>query len=180
MLMKTPPRSAGRWTEAEISDICDRRDKESASIIAETYGVTRNAIIGIWHRARASGALPLVVRSPQQNGGDSKRIPKICAEPKPRAVDKIIKAPDGPATTAVQIARKKFAPRRYAEINCDPVSLREAKECDCRYWIGKGDDGLALFCGAKVEVGTSWCAGHAKVVFAKPNEIPEYLRRAAS
>jgi transposase-like protein len=42
------------WTREQIASIVARRGKHSASKIAADYGVTRDAIIGVWNRARAN------------------------------------------------------------------------------------------------------------------------------
>jgi len=62
------------------------------------------------------------------------------------------------------VARKMML-RRPAQIICEPVGLMDARTWHCRYHIGGGADGLAIFCGAFVVPGTSWCAGHSSVVY---------------
>ena len=42
------------------------------------------------------------------------------------------------------------------------VPFLEAKFGECRDVVGRGPDGLALYCGKPAKPGTSWCPKHAR------------------
>jgi hypothetical protein len=45
------------------------------------------------------------------------------------------------------------------------IPIFDLEEHHCRYVTGKGDLGLATFCGHQIAYGTSWCPFHCSVVF---------------
>jgi hypothetical protein len=159
------------WTEQDRDAIVALYGVESASVIGARYRISRNAVVGIWHRARQSGRLMGrdVSKISRENATKAKVVkPQSPRKPRPEA---------GPAPAIKLIAEARAA--RETEIVCEPVGLLDAKDCHCRYQIGKGRDELSLFCGAQVEAATSWCAGHARIVFQPMSKAPVSIRRAA-
>lgn len=157
-----------QWTGDLIETIVSLRNKESASVIAARYGVTRHAIIGLWWRYRQKHGV-----EPMKAGTrSSKAAPKT-----EKAV--VLRTPREPKKVVRPVTKQAaLIAARPSEIVCEPICFMDAKPHHCRFVIGKCSDGLALFCGSAVEADRSWCPGHARIVFA-PTRLTEDLKEVA-
>jgi hypothetical protein len=170
MLMKVENNKInGRWTDEFRRAVCDKYGAGSTAEVAKMLGLTKGVVTGIWDRGFEAGIIVRVARTNKQTGADSGRAVKVLKAKCPDA------PPPKPKTRAQSEAEKRRA-RLAAQIVCEPVGLMDAKEHHCRHVIGRGDDGLALFCGARKEAGLSWCAGHAAIVFEAPANLPPSLQ----
>jgi hypothetical protein len=185
MLMRTGNvKLTTRWPEEWIEEIRPLYGVESASVVAERYGVSRNAIIGVWNRAREAGILEPIDWGKRTKPKGVERKPRQ-RKPRPEAAERPKNAPpkeiplSGQAPVLIR-GRAHPGKRAHAQIHCEPVGLLDAKIDHCRYIIGNGAGGLATFCGAHVEAGRSWCPGHARIVFSPLEDQPKSIRKALS
>lgn len=109
----------------------------SSSVIADAMHRTRSAVSGKISR--------LKLKRPEGQSPMTKAITK--QPPK--------------AEASVALARK-LAP--IEAVNSKPVPFLQAKRFHCRAVLNeRGEDGLAMFCGAKKRPGSSWCPKHHRL-----------------
>lgn len=53
-----------------------------------------------------------------------------------------------------------------ADVVYEPVPFLEATSTTCKFIVGKGNDGLATYCGCPASRGESWCRSHRSIVFS--------------
>lgn len=135
-----------------------------ARVLWEEFGLrkTRNAVIGVLNRSGARqkrpprAPAPVLARGrklPSAVNADGCRIPlQISEKPKQSRVSNnhIGGRALRPAPVAAPIASEAVTP-------ANSVGLMEARFGQCRAVVGRGSDALALFCGAPVKTGSSWC-----------------------
>jgi hypothetical protein len=141
-----PPPSSQFWTDkadarltACVAEGMSR--SQAAAAINEQFGTsyTRSAVSGRMDRLGLKAKLSGLPKKKQPWGFHSNRIPQR----RPADLRKLAPAPK---------------PRAIA---VDPVPLVKLKDCHCRAVVEeRGDDGLAVFCGAERVDGSSYCAAH--------------------
>ncbi|WP_375791213.1 GcrA family cell cycle regulator [Bradyrhizobium sp. vgs-9] len=113
----------------------------SSSVIAEAMRRTRSAVSGKISRLKLKRPEG---RSPMR---------KVSTKQPPKAEASVVLAPK-PA--------RKLAP--IEAVNGKPVPFLQAKRFHCRAVLDeRGEDGLAMFCGAKMRPGSSWCPKHHRL-----------------
>lgn len=163
---------ARRWTKDESAEI-ERlflKDGETATQIARRYpGSTRNAILGVLHRAGALGLGRAQMQS-QPRASTTRR--KANPKPAPRPA---LEAPvEGPvqylapvlieSVSTSAFGRNPGERRQGASIPIRPVGATAAPILQlgrdrCRFPVGEPEPGHdRLFCGAVVEAGSSYCS----------------------
>ncbi|MBR0867788.1 hypothetical protein JQ640_40245 [Bradyrhizobium diazoefficiens] len=111
----------------------------SSSVIADAMHRTRSAVSG--------KILRLKLKRPE---GQSP-MTKASAKQPPKAKASVVVLAPKP--------ERKLAPVEAA--NGKPVPFLQAKSFHCRAVLDeRGEDGLAMFCGAKNRPGSSWCPKH--------------------
>jgi hypothetical protein len=124
------------WDAKEEETLRQLWPSASASVIARALHRTRSAICGKIARMKLHRRAMAVSRSPR----------KKPAEPKP----------------ARKRATIKLAPINLTSTK--PVPFLKAKSFHCRAVLDeRGEDGLALFCGARKVSGSPWCARHHRL-----------------
>lgn len=115
----------------------------SAAVIATALHKTRSAVCGKISRLKLRSAdrmASVIAKQPKQ-----KKAPP--------------EAPKAPPMQHEPIT--KFAP---VESAAKPVPFLQVKSFHCRAVLDeRGEDGLAMFCGAKKLKGSSWCAKHHRL-----------------
>jgi GcrA cell cycle regulator len=136
-----------KWTEERIELLKQLTvEGRSASIIAALLGVTRNAVIGKWHRLRLS-----LNRPPRPRPSRPPRVPRAPA---------VIRKP--------QIAYITSLPFESPE---NPLTLFELEPHHCRWPVGL-EGGPHLFCGNTVADGRSYCGRHCKMAHTdRPSRV---------
>ena len=123
----------------------------SASQIAATFkGVSRNAVIGVYHRFGKEhlADMPLRGRSPINKAASDKRKRAGLRWAPPRD--------SAPAVSPVPRPEPRFEPNEY-HLAGKPLMMLKAKECRFSVNNAEGDE-LHLFCGRPAE--RSYCAHH--------------------
>ncbi|HEY1896908.1 MAG TPA: GcrA family cell cycle regulator [Terracidiphilus sp.] len=136
----SPIPGSSTWTEAQDEYLREHYGQDlSARQIGNELCLSRNAVIG---RARRLGIE--VVPRPR-----NPERPRRRASPKrgvPRPAD-----PQPPRATEMSAELFPIVSR--------PVSLLQAQDHHCRAIVGERD-GIALYCGADKQSGSSFCPGH--------------------
>ncbi|CUA90193.1 Uncharacterized protein Ga0061061_111108 [Chelatococcus sambhunathii] len=149
--------------------------RESARTVGERYGLSRNAVIGLWHRhvpAELRGTAP-------RSHAEPRRAPRAAraaaARPEPRSLSE-------PAAAARIVDRRGSAPVALPPLPVpadEPapeggVGIAGLELRHCRYSVGTGPDGRLRFCGASrlrrpgvFSDGCSpYCAEHTRLSYA--------------
>ena len=132
------------WNEMDISTLrlmwvagC------SAAVIATALHRTRSAVCGKINRLKLNSADrtgSIIAKEPKQ-----KKAPSVAPKASPMQHEPIT----------------KFSP---VESAAKPVPFLEVKSFHCRAVLDqRGEDGLAMFCGAKKLKGSSWCPKHHRL-----------------
>lgn len=139
------------------------------SAIAQKLGVSRNAVIGKYHRVQADEAGAKANDGPRKAGKPAASVrdfkPRDQAGPRVALEEQRRKRPDYFANLE---AGSRLDLSRYRCEESEPVRLMELRTRQCRFpledWQTKA--GLwTLFCGAATETETgSWCPAHARLV----------------
>jgi GcrA cell cycle regulator len=141
------------WTEDRIRRICDlfARGWSAGRISDEIGGTSRSAVIGKLHRLGLTRRGNPRMAAIRKKSGPPKSKP---SSPPPMPVARISPPPVQPGiATAIAV-----------EITATRVGLLAAAPDQCR-WPAADDGSATLVCGAAVRAG-SWCAAHARRVFA--------------
>lgn len=147
-------------------------DDKTGKEIAAEMGMSRNAVLGLIYRLRASGAIPIrdkdkdaVRKAPDGR----KRSPRRRPAPKPKVERKPSrprKLAPLPATELTELAWS--APNPHAK-RLDALTF-----ADCRF-ITSGVGLTALFCGRVKERG-AYCAEHGAICYVDPKTRPRRNR----
>jgi hypothetical protein len=149
--------------------------------IAADMDVSKSAILGQIHRngvgaeARKAAQLVREEKAKLAKSHDGKtRYNKTSTRPARAA-----KAPTpikqsaltGGLALSPRAAHMPYEPRAPLPLVCEPVGLMDLRENNCHWVIdGRGEDGLALYCGASTAVGRSWCSAHHRIVYETVSE----------
>lgn len=137
------------WNPGRVQDLMARwHDGETSGFIARAYSVTRNTVMGKIHRLRASGTLKDGLRKPP------KAAPRLKHKPYSFRRKKAPLLPPKPVAAPSPIE--------------GGVSIMQLEGHHCRAVTGRGDEGLARYCGdQKTEwafrdrlIRSSYCAFH--------------------
>ena len=134
LLRKVFGKFVENWKKEQIDQLVDLWSKGLTSgEIGSVVGKTRNAVIGKAHRMKLA---------PRRPGNQYSN--KIGAERQPTRV------PSKDANNDNEM-RKVIPPKFFAApkplTGTDPISIMELGPRTCRSIVGKGDDGLATYCG---------------------------------
>lgn len=158
------------WTDDQTETLRQRwSEGATASQIATEISTTarpvsRNAVIGKAHRMDFDGR-------PRSKPG-----PKPTPKSRPSVERRLTKRPRRPTTAADSPSRDRpSAPAKAQEPAettvscCDIVShsieITDLKHDSCRWIEGSPSD--ALYCGAVSEPQSAYCAGHARMAYAR-------------
>lgn len=155
------------WSAEQKKEIVAAYGAESALVLAKRFGATRNAIIGVWHRARAAGLLTEPAMSRPEMAARACRAAKAnraSASPivavSPRLNRDRSPVPQPPVNIGLALA----VPRPTE--TAIPLLSPQLTTDHCRYslWADAEPPEQKLYCGAEVVFGTSWCpACHDRV-----------------
>jgi len=159
------------WTDERV-DLLRKlwTDGLSASQIAAelSNGITRNAVIGKVHRLGLSGRVkanaPVVARPRVQQAAAAPRAAKP-APPRPMTAVR--------GNTVMVIEAQTFeaaapAPRPMEEVVIpisERVTIMELREAMCRWPLGDPSQPDFRYCGARSDVGASYCAHHSRMAY---------------
>ncbi|MGX1151415.1 GcrA family cell cycle regulator [Bradyrhizobium ottawaense] len=114
----------------------------SSSVIAYEMHRTRSSVCGKISR--------LKLKRPE----DQSPMTKATRKQPPKS--------EGPVAVLAPKPARKIAP--VEAVNGKPVPFLEAKSFHCRAVLDeRGEDGLAMFCGARKRLGSSWCPKHHRL-----------------
>lgn len=147
------------WSPNDIDVLTNLWSTHSGSVIGSMIGKSRNAVIGKAYR------MGLTNKKPQRELTQSERRPRPRKRPSGNCRSFFPKVAKLPPITPI------LAPPRN-------LSILDLGWGDCRAIVGRGEDGLALYCGvaqrermvvgedgeAKVEQ-SSFCPGHAHIYY---------------
>lgn len=164
----TPIRTALTRDQIEY-EVMLRRGVMPASAIAKVVGngMTRNAVIGIWHRTRARrGLAKLTAAAPAKKPASKpKSGPAALKRAKPAPVVAKPLPPVAPPaaptakTSGTPPADETFAPLR--------VRIYEIADNGCRFILGDPvANGETIYCGLKATK-NAYCAHHAQLSYQK-------------
>lgn len=150
-----------RWTPDRVETLKQLRGQGlSASQIATRLGVgfTRNSVISKMHRIGLSSPA-----APRKRGGMAAAAKRRAAAKRAASVHR--RMVTARATLAERLASLPVETLPPAAPDLEPLvaSLAELDPNHCRY---TGDDKAFRFCGREKLPGLSWCAHHARKVFA--------------
>lgn len=146
------------WTADDHAAICADRGKLSASIIAELYGVSRNAIIGIWSRNRQlwPGGQLEGTNPPRTVVNTIVRAPKKAAKAEPPAPVRRPKLKVSPAPRQTVEPKYGGAAEAVYGLTLDT----------CRWPIGHPKASDFRFCCDPVQAGKVYCPEHCGMAFS--------------
>jgi GcrA cell cycle regulator len=179
--------AAFEWSEDQIAKLVKMWDLgASAASCAKQLGVTRNAVIGKIHRLR--------------NGGYAFNRQKM--NPVQAALSRPPRKPRLPRERLnednAMLARVRAAAKAAKAAKAEPKKVRDIPEAvpviidasfakpwlersfgECAYPIG-GDGADTVSCCAPNQLGSSYCAGHHRRMFYKPQQVgAKYEKRFA-
>lgn len=152
--MRNSPEDRDRWTEQRKKIVTTMWNAgETSTHIADTFGVSRSAILGLIHRMGLSNRrvrIPGAARKPKAPTKFNFASNKAKAEPKPAE------------------------PYVYRETVVTPadqrLSFEDIKDGRCKY--AHGETHPYTFCGAKSAApGGSWCETHLHAVFGTKPQV---------
>lgn len=134
-----------------------RHGNGSARTVALEFGVTRNVVIGLWRRSGKATKRP-EGRTKEKPVRRNKGFVLFNPQPMTRTeqLRKIARCREEAARIADSLTS--------APLPKTAIGFMDARLCHCRFVVGNGSDGLAVFCGDAVERG-SWCKQHRATVF---------------
>ncbi len=146
----------------------------SASEIAKALGgVSRNAVIGLMHRAGLAKGQASQPRSMAAPPVLRLRAPKAAAAPVPR---RLSVAGNGMVFETVGNERppREIVPLRVEDAGRATVLTLGAHMC--KWPIGDPAREGFTFCGRRQDPGRVYCAEHAKVAYQQPQQNPKAVR----
>lgn len=149
------------WTDERREQVFGlwRAGKSATEIAAEVGGTTRNAILGLIHRAGMSGRV-------DSNGQ------KITTNPNRRRERRTAprtRTPREQRCEKPKWDRAAIPPTLQEDLQRTTlVTLSEVESHHCRYVVGDVAGGETLMCGADKVPGLSYCERHAARVFEAP------------
>lgn len=152
------------WSEEHIDTLKAEWEKGSTgSQIGDMIGKTRNAVIGKANR------LGLEARAPR-NGVQGPFLKDLRKEDRPPRK----RNPRVPTTAmAIIINRKAAAPRHFPAAvpltTKAPIGIMELNEGTCHAIVGRGANGLAVYCGDFTFAEKPFCEGHCAMYYEPPN-----------
>jgi hypothetical protein len=179
------------WTDERVTELRDLRSRSlSVSAIGARMGVSRNSIIGKLYRMGCNcpeenqdawtpfeiETLKIVWATGATVREVMAEIRRICGTNRTtRAIS--AKADRIGLTKRMRKKRMKswaFGPDPQpvkVQTECAPLNipLMKVEAFHCREVVGRGDDGLALFCGHPRIDEYSFCAFHKQINYHKPN-----------
>lgn len=148
--MRNSPEDRDRWTEQRKTIVTTMWNAgETSTHIADTFGVSRSAILGLIHRM----------------GLSNRRVVTPRAARKPKATTKFNFATNASKAAPKPVEREPYV---YRETVVTPAEQRlsfdDIVDGRCKY--AHGDTPPYSFCGAKsAALGGSWCETHMHAVF---------------
>jgi hypothetical protein len=166
--LSTPLRRALTRDELE-HEVMLRRGIMSATKIADVVGngMTRNSVIGIWHRVRLRRGLPALTAPAPAKKPTPTKTKSVAEQPKTK-----------PARTAAEPVRLPAPPTKPAatasttpphDDGFTPLRVRiyEIADDGCRFILGDPvANGETLYCGLKATK-NAYCAHHAQMSYQK-------------
>lgn len=151
------------WTADRVEELRERwAAGESASIIADAFKTTRNAVIGKTKRLKLKARATTTKAEPGKGS-------KTKFAPKPRKPHVSIATRWG--AYSVELTPGKVPETPVIDLPSREIPLLETRAFHCR-WITS--DSPALCCGRHTGFLGSWCPTHRAIVFQ-----PKYTRRKA-
>jgi len=145
--------------------------KKGASMrtIGNEFGITRNAVAGIIHRARAGGERIEV-------DGASVDKPNLVTELRSVNAPRIGRMPRLPQLHTQGMCMDDF----FSDDQPDAcgVGLMDLKLSSCRYIVGEVKK-VSRYCGEPKSHG-SYCAHHGSLCYVSPGEVKRRLRQSAN
>lgn len=154
--MRNSPEDRARWNEQRKKIVTTMwNEGQSSTHIANTFGVSRSAILGLIHRL----------------GLSNRRVVTPRAARKPKPPTKFNFATNA---TKAKAEPKPVEPYVYRETVVTPAEQRLSFEAivDGRCKYAHGETHPYTFCGAKSAVsGGSWCETHMHAVFGTKPQV---------
>lgn len=158
------------WTDDRVEDLRQRWSAgESASVIADAFGTTRNSIIGKVRRLNLERRV-VKIDARGKNLDTAKKSYRVGpnADAKVQAINRKKKA-DGPPVKA-----EEFIPRTVALESLRKNIVDVGLCTECHYPDEKKtEDDQFTFCGHPVKDGSSYCRAHHALVTGKSINITE-------
>lgn len=165
--------SKEEWSAEQTEKLCALWESgESASSVARQLNVTRNAVIGKVHRLRNAGhefkrkkmdKAATVAASHAARAVARIRAPKKSREGSPNLAHRLVKL--------VEPKVKTFTPPAPVVIDASCAKpWTERAFGECAYPIG-GEGADTVSCCAITKAGSSYCAGHHRLMFHPPKQV---------
>jgi GcrA cell cycle regulator len=185
---------AGFWTDPREQSARElftagHSASQAAAALSAEFGlpVTRNAVIGLWHRRKWSGGENRQIKfradaAARAGAQRAKRervkliVPAGSSEKRSRSIQRLMRAPHG-TLRIIETTQQGVSPLREVEVVPLHVSLLDLQHGQCRYPYG---DGPFTFCGCQAEPGRPYCEPHqylCTTVYASAS--PDQRRSAA-
>lgn len=136
----------------------------SASVIGGLIGKSRNAVLGKRYRLKLPERAPRNGYSPGAKPWPNSVQPRA-ALPKLKPVVRPKPIPPKPVTDMKKAVPPKFYPDAKPIAVKAPIGIMELRDNTCRAIVGRGPDGLAVYCGDMTFAGQSYCEGHCAIYF---------------
>lgn len=158
-------------TDPETRDaIVAAYGRESARTVGERFGLSRNAVIGLWHRhvpAELRGAAARFNAEPRRAPRAGRPEPRPL--PEPAAVARIVDRRGSAPVALPPLPVPADEPAPEGGVGIGGLDLRH-----CRYPVGTGPDGRLRHCGASrlrrpgvfFDGCSPYCAEHTRLSYA--------------
>jgi hypothetical protein len=155
-------RAGSEWSEEHINLLIEKWDTGlTGTEIGILIGKSRNAIIGKAYRLKLKRRAPSGNRLPR-------RDPNIPKPPRKRWRPKFEEV-----TEMVLTPKKAVPPRFYPAATPiargQPISIMALNSSTCHAIVGRGADGLAVYCGDFTFLDKPYCEGHYAMYYQPPN-----------
>jgi hypothetical protein len=159
----TTKKSLGAWSDECIDILKVEWEKGTvASKIGILIQKSRGAVIGKAHR------LNLSRRAPANGYSGMPKKERPPQAPRVRAT----------RTNTAIVNKKQVPPRFYASAvpltDKPPISIMELRYNTCRAIVGRGKDGLAVYCGDMTFYDKAFCEGHCAMYYQPPEARQRY------
>ncbi len=153
----------------------------SGRVIGELIGKTRCSVLGKVHRLclpkrpPRNGYATGVMQQRKQDGLKKNGLKPGTAPPLKKAVaPPVNKVIDMPKIKINKATKPKFYPEAKPIVAKAPIGIMELNKNTCRAIVGRGANGLAVYCGDMTFKGNPYCSGHCALYYNY-----DYSRRRA-
>jgi len=161
-----------------VNAIYALRGISSASIVGEQFGMTRNAVIGLWNRERKRRGDGVMVRSE----GRPRKLTdedRLAAKRRRGAAARLRVSIERAERAAKEASRPQLVwhvptPTIAAQPANDGrgVAFVDLERRSCRFPLGGPTEPAMAFCGAKSVNGYPYCVAHMRVAYLPAHRQP--------